>query len=108
MSTNYTPPTAEGLAQENWLSRAYYWFWHDVCHRPEPFTYTMRKWCISNPILTLIIPLLIAWPLIIWFAWDAGVFDKKSKMHCWMGAIIAACIIGSGLWLLVVHLWGLI
>nr|BEL00726.1 hypothetical protein DMOBY_05790 [Dehalococcoides mccartyi] len=25
------------------IGKVYYWFWHDVCKRPEPFTYSMRR-----------------------------------------------------------------
>jgi len=39
------------------LQAAYYWFWHDICKRPEPFTYTMRRSAINHPLPWILIPL---------------------------------------------------
>jgi len=40
------------------IAKWYYWFWHDVCHRPEPFTYTMRRHAKEHPLWWIIPPLV--------------------------------------------------
>jgi len=53
------------------LQSAYYWFWHDVCKRPEPFTYTMRRSAINHPLPWILIPLGVgaAWWLLVTHLW---------------------------------------
>jgi hypothetical protein len=41
------------------LEKWYYWFWHDVCHRPEPFTYTIRRSFKQHPLWWILTPILV-------------------------------------------------
>jgi len=49
------------------VGKLYYWFWHDVCKRPEPFTYTMRRNFKANPLPWIITPIGLgaAWWLLM-------------------------------------------
>ena len=47
-----------------WIGKIYYWFWHDICKRPEPFTYTMRRSAKEHPVWWIGIPTGIG---IIWW-----------------------------------------
>jgi len=53
------------------IGKAYYWFWHDVCHRPEPFTYTMRRSAKQHPGWWIGIPagIGLAWWLLVTHLW---------------------------------------
>lgn len=53
------------------IKRWYYWLWHDVCGRPEPFTHTMRRSAKSHPLPWILIPLGIggAWYLLVCHLW---------------------------------------
>ena len=37
------------------IGNFYYWIWHDVCKRPEPFTTTTQKEQQANPLLFMLI-----------------------------------------------------
>jgi len=52
----------------------YYWFWHDLCKRPEPFTHTMRRHAKKHPLWWILTPLGIgaAWYLLVTHLW--GIF----------------------------------
>jgi len=56
------------------IGKVYYWFWHDVCHRPEPFTYTMRRSAKEHPGYWIGIPagIGLAWWLLVTHLW--GIF----------------------------------
>jgi len=47
--------------------KLYYWFWHDVCKRPEPFTHSMRRSFKANPLPWIITPIGLgtAWWLLM-------------------------------------------
>lgn len=53
------------------IQDAYYWFWHDLCKRPEPFTYTMRRSSVNHPLPWILIPVGIglAWWLLVTHLW---------------------------------------
>jgi hypothetical protein len=55
-------------------SKWYRWFWHDVCKRPEPFTYTMRRSAKEHPLWWILPPIGVglAWWLLVTHLW--GIF----------------------------------
>lgn len=52
---------AGGLPSFTWtqVGKAYYWFWHDVCKRPEPFTHTMRRSTKEHPLWWILTPIMV-------------------------------------------------
>lgn len=107
MTTEYTPLTKKQREQQNWYEKAYYWFWHDVCHRPEPFTYTMRRSAQEHPIYWIVIPAIIFPMVWLSFCWAAGIFKRVKTEKYWLWWIITPTVIGILFWLLMVHLWGI-
>lgn len=53
------------------IGRLYYWFWHDVCRLPEPFSHTMRRSAKKHPALWIGIPtgVFVAWYLLVCHLW---------------------------------------
>jgi hypothetical protein len=53
------------------IVKAYYWFWHDVCKRPEPFTYTMRRSAKEHPLWWILTPIgvVVSWYLLVTHLW---------------------------------------
>lgn len=37
------------------IKRVYYWFWHNVRKRDEPYTHTVRRWVKAHPRATRLI-----------------------------------------------------
>jgi hypothetical protein len=116
-NTVYTPPTPEEAAKRNWISKAYYWFWHDVCHRSEPFTYTMRRSAEANPLPWFLIPsiLTIGYAFLLAWLWGGtGSQDAKhyggaqrwAKDHRVLLTVLPAFIIVA-FYALILHLCGL-
>jgi len=56
---------------ESLVAKVYYWFWHDICRRPEPFTWTLRRSAKAHPLPWIFIPLGIgiAWWLLVTHLW---------------------------------------
>jgi hypothetical protein len=104
----YTPPTPEELAKMNWISRAYYWFWHDLCHAKQPFTYSLRQSARDFPLYWLLTPPLLIVALAITFffttayAWHLST-AKQRTIAFWVAVPACLAIIA---WLLVMHLAG--
>ena len=72
---------AEG--QGNWLSRFYYWFWHDLLHLPKPITHICRDTYHDLPLLTLLV-------------WSIG-FYAIGKYIGTQDAIFYALAVGFGI-----------
>ena len=58
------------VAKSKWwncILKVYFWLWHDVCDRPEPFTDTMKRSAKNNPLPWILIPMGIggAWYLLV-------------------------------------------
>lgn len=53
------------------IYKAYYWLWHDLLKRPEPFTYSMRRNAKANPWPWVLIPagLGLAWYALVTHLW---------------------------------------
>lgn len=47
----------------NWIGRLYYWFWHDVLCRVEPFTFQWRRSVGQDPVW---------WFFLIWTSLGVG------------------------------------
>lgn len=56
----------------NWIVNVFYYFiWHDLFNRPEPFTETMRRSAKAHPLPWVLIPLLTgaAWWALVTHLW---------------------------------------
>jgi hypothetical protein len=105
----YTPLTPEEKAKQNWISKAYYWFWHDVCNRPEPFTYTMRRSAQDHSVYWIVTPVALVIAAAVLFSvfgvWSWHIaYTKKKKTTIIISVFVVILIAWH---LLAVHLWGI-